>query len=96
MSAYPMPNYQQYWIEAGYEEEMQAIQQAIANKEDEKIPSLMSDRWLSQVTLYGSVSEVRAGVEAWYDTGLKTPILVPSSANGNQMVALQEVMAAFR
>ncbi|MCY4387152.1 MAG: LLM class flavin-dependent oxidoreductase [Desulfurellaceae bacterium] len=91
-----LPNYQQYWIEAGYEEEMRAIQQAMANKEDEKIPSLMSDRWLSQVTLYGSVSEVRAGVEAWYDTGLKTPILVPSSANGNQMVALQEVMAAFR
>ncbi len=91
-----LPNYQQYWIEAGFEEEMRDIEQAVANKEDDKIPSLMSDRWLQQTTLYGSVSEVREGVEAWYDTGLKTPIIVPSSANGNQMVALQETIEAFR
>ena len=91
-----LPNYQQYWIEAGFEEEMRDIQQAMANKEDDKIPLLMSDRWLQQTTLYGSVSEVREGVEAWYDTGLKTPIIVPSSANGNQMVALQEAIEAFR
>ncbi len=91
-----LPNYQQYWIEAGFEEEMRDIQQAVANKEDDNIPSLMSDRWLQETTLYGSVSEVREGVEAWYDTGLKTPIIVPSSANGNQMVALQETIEAFR
>lgn len=91
-----LPNYQQYWIEAGYEDEMRAIQRALADKRDDKLPSLMSDRWLNQVTLFGSASEVRDGVEAWHDTGLKTPILVPSSANGNQMVALQEIIAAFR
>ncbi len=91
-----LPNYQQYWIEAGFEEEMGDIQQATANKQLDKIPALMSDRWLQQTTLYGSVSEVRDGVEAWYETGLKTPILVPSSANGNQMVALQETIEAFR
>ncbi len=91
-----LPNYQHYWIEAGFEEEMRDIQQAVANKEDDKIPSLMSDRWLQETTLYGSVSEVREGVEAWYNTGLKTPIIVPSSANGNQMVALQETIEAFR
>ncbi len=91
-----LPNYQQYWIEAGFEEEMRDIQQAVADKQPDRIPSLLSDRWLQQTTLYGSVAEVRDGVEAWYDTGLKTPILVPSSANGNQMVALQETIAAFR
>ncbi len=91
-----LPNYQQYWIEAGFEEEMRDIQRAVANKQPDTIPALLSDRWLQQTTLYGSVSEVREGVEAWYDTGLKTPILVPSSANGNQMVALQETIAAFR
>lgn len=91
-----LPNYQQYWIEAGFEEEMRDIQQAAANKQADKIPALMSDRWLQQTTLYGSASEVREGIEAWYDTGLKTPIIVPSSANGNQMVALQETIEAFR
>jgi alkanesulfonate monooxygenase SsuD/methylene tetrahydromethanopterin reductase-like flavin-dependent oxidoreductase (luciferase family) len=56
----------------------------------------MSDRWLSQVTLFGSPAEVREGVEAWYAAGVKTPILVPSSTRGNQMVALQELIDLYR
>jgi len=91
-----LPNYQNYWIEAGFEEEMQAIRKAIAGGEDDKIPSLMSDRWLSQVTLYGSPAEVRDGVEAWYAAGVKTLIVVPSSAKGNQMAALQELIDLYR
>jgi alkanesulfonate monooxygenase SsuD/methylene tetrahydromethanopterin reductase-like flavin-dependent oxidoreductase (luciferase family) len=91
-----LPNYQNYWIEAGFEEEMQAIRRAIAAGQEDKIPSLMSDRWLSQVTLYGSASEVRDGVEAWYAAGVKTLIVVPSSARGNQMAALQELIDLYR
>jgi alkanesulfonate monooxygenase SsuD/methylene tetrahydromethanopterin reductase-like flavin-dependent oxidoreductase (luciferase family) len=91
-----LPNYQNYWIEAGFAEEMQAIRQAIAAGQDDRIPSLMSDRWLSQVTLYGSPAEVRDGVEAWYAAGVKTLIMVPSSTKGNQMVALQELIDLFR
>ena len=91
-----LPNYQNYWIEAGFEDEMQAIRKAIAAGQEDKIPSLMSDRWLSQVTLYGSASEVRDGVEAWYAAGVKTLIVVPSSAKGNQMAALQELIDLYR
>jgi alkanesulfonate monooxygenase SsuD/methylene tetrahydromethanopterin reductase-like flavin-dependent oxidoreductase (luciferase family) len=91
-----LPNYQNYWIEAGYEEEMLAIRDALSNNEMDKLPDLMSERWLSQVTLYGTAAEVREGVEAWYDTGVKTVIVVPSSARGNQMVAFQEMIEAFR
>jgi alkanesulfonate monooxygenase SsuD/methylene tetrahydromethanopterin reductase-like flavin-dependent oxidoreductase (luciferase family) len=91
-----LPNYQNYWIEAGYEEEMLAIRQALANNELDKLPHFMTDRWLQDVTLFGSVAEVRQGVEAWYDTGVKTLIVVPSSAKGNQMVAFQELFAAFK
>jgi alkanesulfonate monooxygenase SsuD/methylene tetrahydromethanopterin reductase-like flavin-dependent oxidoreductase (luciferase family) len=90
-----LPNYQHYWIEAGYEEEMRAIQQAIAARQHDRIPGLMSDKWLADCTLFGSVAEVREGVEAWYDTGVTTPILVPSSASGGQLDALQELFAAF-
>jgi alkanesulfonate monooxygenase SsuD/methylene tetrahydromethanopterin reductase-like flavin-dependent oxidoreductase (luciferase family) len=90
-----LPNYQNYWIEAGYEEEMRAIQGAIAKREFDKIPSLMSDRWLADTTLYGSVAEVREGAEAWYAAGVTTPILVPSSTAGGQMQAFQELLAAF-
>ncbi len=91
-----LPNYQNYWIEAGFEDEMQAIRRAIAAGDDAKIPALMSDRWLSQVTLYGTATEVRDGVEAWYATGINTLIVVPSSARGNQMVALQQLIDLYR
>jgi alkanesulfonate monooxygenase SsuD/methylene tetrahydromethanopterin reductase-like flavin-dependent oxidoreductase (luciferase family) len=91
-----LPNYQNYWIEAGFEEEMRAIRKAIAAGQEDTIPRLMSERWLSQVTLYGSASEVREGVEAWYAAGVKTLIMVPSSTKGNQMVALQELIDLFR
>ena len=91
-----LPNYQNYWIEAGFEEEMTTIRQAVANGEEDRIPERMSDRWLQQVTLYGSAAEVREGVEAWYDAGINTPIVVPSSTKGGQMVAFQELLDAWR
>jgi alkanesulfonate monooxygenase SsuD/methylene tetrahydromethanopterin reductase-like flavin-dependent oxidoreductase (luciferase family) len=91
-----LPNYQNYWIEAGFEDEMRAIREAIAKREEDRIPSLMSERWLSQVTLYGSARDVRDGVEQWYAAGVKTLILVPSSVRGNQMVAFEQLFQAFR
>jgi alkanesulfonate monooxygenase SsuD/methylene tetrahydromethanopterin reductase-like flavin-dependent oxidoreductase (luciferase family) len=91
-----LPNYQNYWIEAGFEDEMQAIRRAIAAGDEAQIPQLMSDRWLSQVTLYGNATEVRDGVLAWYETGINTLIVVPSSARGNQMVALQQLIDLYR
>ncbi|OGO51538.1 MAG: hypothetical protein A2148_01275 [Chloroflexi bacterium RBG_16_68_14] len=90
-----LPNYRNYWIEAGYEEEMTAIRQAAQAGEQDRIPSLMSDRWLADVTLFGSAAEVREGVEAWYAADVKTPMLVPSSTEGGQMRAYQELLAAF-
>src|SRR5262249_9183831 len=91
-----LPNYQNYWIEAGYEDEMLAIREAIAKRDDDRIPSCMSDRWLQDVTLFGSASEVREGVEAWEAAGVRTVIVVPSSTRGGQMVAYEELIRAFR
>jgi alkanesulfonate monooxygenase SsuD/methylene tetrahydromethanopterin reductase-like flavin-dependent oxidoreductase (luciferase family) len=91
-----LPNYQNYWIEAGYEEEMLAIRKAISAGEEDRIASLMTDRWLSDVTLYGSPTEVRDGIEAWRAAGVNTPIVVPSSTKGGQMAALQELIELYR
>ncbi|PYM12603.1 MAG: hypothetical protein DMD81_23525 [Candidatus Rokuibacteriota bacterium] len=91
-----LPNYQNYWIEAGYEQEMLAIRDAIAKREDDRIPALMSDRWLRDVTLFGSARDVREGVEAWQAAGVRTVIVVPSSTRGGQMVAYEELIRAFR
>jgi alkanesulfonate monooxygenase SsuD/methylene tetrahydromethanopterin reductase-like flavin-dependent oxidoreductase (luciferase family) len=90
-----LPNYRNYWKEAGYVEEMSAIENAATEGRQADIPSLMSDRWLADATLFGSASQVREGIEAWREAGVSTPVLVPSSASGNQLVAVQEIFAAF-
>jgi hypothetical protein len=48
------------------------------------------------VSLAAMAGRRHATLEAWYAAGVSTPILVPSSASGGQMQALQEVMAAFK
>ena len=90
-----LPNYREYWKKAGYVEEMTAIEQALERKDRDALPGLMSDRWLADTTLYGPASKVREGFEQWLAAGVRTPILVPSSANGNQMVAIKEMIDCF-
>jgi len=91
-----LPNYRNAWRDAGYASEIGAVEQALAGGErSEKLSELMGERWLKDASLFGSVKEVREGYEAWLDAGLRTPILVPSSAKGNQLVAFEELFAAF-
>jgi alkanesulfonate monooxygenase SsuD/methylene tetrahydromethanopterin reductase-like flavin-dependent oxidoreductase (luciferase family) len=90
-----LPNYRNYWKEAGYTEEMAAIESALAEDRQGELPGLMSDRWLADATLFGPAARVRDGVAAWREAGITTPILVPSSATGNQLKAVEEIFAAF-
>jgi alkanesulfonate monooxygenase SsuD/methylene tetrahydromethanopterin reductase-like flavin-dependent oxidoreductase (luciferase family) len=90
-----LPNYRNAWKEAGYGEEMAAVEAALARGEREKLGEIPGERWLADCTLYGSAAEVREGLEAWRAAGLRTPILVPSSAAGNQLQAFEELFAAF-
>jgi alkanesulfonate monooxygenase SsuD/methylene tetrahydromethanopterin reductase-like flavin-dependent oxidoreductase (luciferase family) len=91
-----LPNYRNYWKEAGYGEEMAAIEKALAAGREADIPALMSDKWLADAALFGPASAVRDGVAAWRDAGVSTLVLVPSSVAGNQMKAIEETFAAFR
>ncbi len=90
-----LPNYRNYWKEAGYIEEMAVIEAAISAGHQGDIAGLMSDRWLADATLFGTAASVRDGVAAWREAGITTPILVPSSASGNQLKAIEEIFAAF-
>ena len=85
-----LPNYRNYWKEAGYAEEMANVEAALGDGDMGRVAASLSDRWLADTTLFGSPSKVREGIEAWFDAGIKTPIIVPSSARGNQLDALQE------
>jgi len=89
-----LENYRNYWREAGYEQEMDDAEAAIAAKDNSALSAALSDRWLADNTLYGPVDKVLEGLEAWYAAGIRTPILVPSSAAGNQLTAIEELFAA--
>ena len=90
-----LPNYRNYWKQAGWVDEMEAVEAAVAAGDGDALNRAMTDDWLSNATLYGSASEVRDGVEAWFDAGCKTPILVPSSTSGGQLKALEELFDTF-
>lgn len=90
-----LANYRNYWKEAGYVEEMEAIERAIADKRLADVPKYLTDEWLADCTLFGPAARVRDGLEAWYAAGIRTPIIVPSSAAGNQMKAIEEMLATF-
>ena len=90
-----LPYYRNYWKEAGYIEEMNLIESAIADGRSADIPQYLTDRWLDDVTLFGPPAKVRDGIAAWRDAGIRTPVIVPLSADGDQRTALRQVFDAF-
>ena len=74
---------------------MEGLEQCLADGDVDRVSLFLTDKWLADTTLFGTASQVREGVEAWFDAGVKVPILVPSSANGGQMVAFEELFAIF-
>jgi alkanesulfonate monooxygenase SsuD/methylene tetrahydromethanopterin reductase-like flavin-dependent oxidoreductase (luciferase family) len=90
-----LPYYRNYWKEAGYLEEMTQVETAIAEGRPEDVPRCLSDRWLADTTLFGPPAKIREGVEAWRAAGIRTPVLVPLSADGNQETVVHQLLAAF-
>jgi alkanesulfonate monooxygenase SsuD/methylene tetrahydromethanopterin reductase-like flavin-dependent oxidoreductase (luciferase family) len=91
-----LPNYRNYWSEAGYDAEMAGVAAALEANDPDAVLAAMSDRWLDDCTLSGPVGRVRDGVEAWFDAGVTSPILVPSSTSGGQAKAFTELFDAYR
>ncbi|MFV0524599.1 MAG: LLM class flavin-dependent oxidoreductase [Acidimicrobiales bacterium] len=90
-----LPNYRNYWADAGYAEEMAAVEKALADGDEDALFKAMTDRWLSDCTLYGPVGRIRDGVDAWFEAGVSTPILVPAATSGGQMRAFEQIFAAW-
>jgi alkanesulfonate monooxygenase SsuD/methylene tetrahydromethanopterin reductase-like flavin-dependent oxidoreductase (luciferase family) len=90
-----LPNYRNYWKECGYVEEMEGVERAVAEQRMDDVPKHMTDKWLADVSLFGPAARVREELEAWRAAGVRTPIVVPSSAAGNQMKAIEEAFSTF-
>ena len=90
-----LPNYRNYWKQAGYEAEMSAVEEAVAAGDRDRLPALMSDEWVDDCTISGSAGEVRERLDAWYDLGV-TPIAVMSSTTGGQLHAIGQLFELYR
>jgi alkanesulfonate monooxygenase SsuD/methylene tetrahydromethanopterin reductase-like flavin-dependent oxidoreductase (luciferase family) len=94
-----LPNYRNYWRQAGYAEEMDAAEAILETlPKDEHAQALqtaMSDRWLRDCTASGSAASVREQLSAWADKGV-LPIAVMSSTTGGQAKAIAELFDAYR
>lgn len=90
-----LPNYQNYFVEAGYEGEMATIRSAIEDGNDERIMAAIPESMVADVALFGAPSEVRERAEAWADAGITHLVLDTVSAVGDSLDAPYEVMAAF-
>ena len=90
-----LPNYRNYWKEAGYVEEMEGVEQCMVDQDFDRVPHFLTDRWLADTTLFGKPSQVREGIEAWFDAGIKTPIIVPSAVTGGQFQAFEDFFALW-
>jgi hypothetical protein len=74
---------------------MTAVEKAIATGDLDALPGCMSDEWLADTTIAGSASHVRDELEKWREVGIREPIIVPSSAEGNQFKGFEEIFAVF-
>ena len=90
-----LPNYRNYWRDAGYAEEMDAVESALATGDKEAVTAAMSDGWLRDCTLAGPPDAVRDGVERWFAAGIQ-PVLVMSSTSGGQAKAIAELFEMYR
>jgi len=89
-----LPNYRNYWKQAGYVEEMEAIEQAIGAGDRDRVDQLMTDAWIDDCTISGSAESVRGQLDEWMSLGVQ-PIAVMSSTTGGQAVAIRELFAAY-
>jgi len=88
-----LPNYRNYWRQAGYAEEMDAAEVILETLPKEEhaqaLQTAMSDRWLRDCTASGSATSVRDQLSAWTDKGI-LPIAVMSSTK-----AIAELFNAY-
>ena len=90
---FELPNYQRYFEEAGYHDEVAAARAAIAKGEPEALLTAISERFIADSCLVGTASEVRTQAEAWAEAGVDTLVLSQTLRAGCN--AMEAAIAAF-
>ena len=90
------PNYRNSWREAGYAEEMERGREgARARGERDASPSVPASAGSPTARSTGAPPRCARASRPGARPACSTPILVPSSAAGNQLEAFEELFAAF-
>lgn len=94
-----LPNYRNYWRQAGHAEQMDRFERVIASTPKdqlaERLRESMDDAWIDDCTISGNPTRVRECFAAWRDAGV-TPIAVMSSTSGGQIKAVREFLDLWR
>lgn len=94
-----LPNYRNYWRQAGHAEQVDRFEQVIAatpkDELAERLRESMSDTWIDDCTISGDPTRVRDRFAAWRNAGV-TPIAVMSSTSGGQITAVREFFDLWR
>ncbi|MEZ4521863.1 MAG: LLM class flavin-dependent oxidoreductase [Thermomicrobiales bacterium] len=86
-------NYQNYYIEAGYKEEVDAARQAADSGDQDGVLGAISDAMVDDIAVYGTPDDVRAGFQSWVDAGMTHMAL--SVAGGDYFSSVRALMDAF-
>lgn len=87
-------NYQNYYVEAGYHEEVEMARQAIeAGDDHDGVLNAISDVMVHDIAVYGTPEDVRAGFQSWLDTGMTHMAL--SITGGDYFEGVRVLMDAF-
>jgi alkanesulfonate monooxygenase SsuD/methylene tetrahydromethanopterin reductase-like flavin-dependent oxidoreductase (luciferase family) len=93
-----LPNYRNYWRDAGHAEQVDAFEEVLATasreEQNDALRSVMRDEWIDDCTISGPADAVRAAVGSWREVGVE-PIVVMSSTRGGQAVAIGELMDVY-
>lgn len=90
-----LPNYQKFFTEAGFDDEVEQAKLAIEANDDERLRMAVSDRMTEDIGIFGTPASVRERLEEWYSIGLDFVALDPVSVTGDPFRAQYEVMDAF-
>ena len=77
-----MPNYQNYWIEAGYADDVAAARTALARGDHGGMAAAISERLIEDTSIRGTPAQCREGFARFLAAGITTVALMPIAASG--------------
>lgn len=91
-----LPNYRAYWRSAGFDDDVNRIEAALAGGDRDAVARAFGDELLEDCCLAGTPDDVRGRVDGWFAAGLTIPILQLVEGAENPEDHLDEVVRMYR